>query len=94
MSPKAKHIPDNAHRTTVCLTDEDRAAINWISAARRRRRDNRTTLNDILVDSLWYMLENKEHKTREEIQGMVPPALVDEPVETNVTKMPKPKNTR
>jgi hypothetical protein len=94
MSPKAKHIPDHARRTTVCLTDDERAAINWISVARRRRRDDRTTINDILVDAIWYMLENKEHKTREEIQAMVPPLSAGEPAQANVTEMPKPKNVR
>src|SRR5208337_1808616 len=64
MSPREKHIPDDAHRTSVCLTAEERTAIRWISEIRRTKKDKRTTCNDILVDALWYFLEKTECKTR------------------------------
>jgi hypothetical protein len=63
MSPREKHIPDDAKKTTVGLTPEDSAAINWIGQSRRNRKDKRTTTNDILVDALWYFLERTEGKT-------------------------------
>jgi hypothetical protein len=94
MSPRAKHIPDNAHQTTICLTDEEQAAVSWIKAARRLRREDRTTLNDILVDSLWCLLEKVEGKTRDEIRAMVPHVPVSQTLQDNVTEMPKPKNKR
>ena len=92
MSPRAKHIPDGAHQTTICLTDEDQAAVNWIKAARKLRGDDRRTLNDILVDSLWYLLENVEGKMREEIRAMIPHAPKNQNVQDNVTEMPKSKS--
>lgn len=92
MSPRPKHIPDNAHKTTIGLTDLDLAAINWIRAARRARREDRKTLNDILVDALWYFLEKTEAKTREEMANMIPAPQVGKPEPSNVTRMPKPKN--
>ncbi len=94
MSPRAKHIPDNAHQTTICLTSEDQAAINWIKEARRLRGDNRKTLNDILVDSLWHLLEKVEGKTREEIRVMVPQVTHAQTLQDNVKEMPRPSNKR
>ena len=91
MSPRAKHIPDDAQRTSICLTMEDRAAIRWISDVRRLKKDNRITTNDILVDALWHFLEKTEGKTRNQIEAMVPDRLSGE--RTNkITEMPKPRN--
>jgi len=94
MSPREKHIPDDAQRTSVCLTAEDRAAIRWISEVRRLKKENRTTTNDILVDALWYFLEKTERKTREEIRAGLPAAAVDERPQKKVAEMPKPRNKR
>jgi hypothetical protein len=94
MSPREKHIPDDAHRTSVCLTAEDRAAIRWISEVRRVKKDKRTTTNDILVDALWYFLAKTEGKTIDQIRAMVPTVSLDERSQNKVTEMPKPKNKR
>jgi hypothetical protein len=94
VSPREKHIPDDAQRTSVCLTAEDRAAIRWINEVRRTKKEKRTTTNDILVDALWYFLEKTEHKTREEMRGTLPPLPVEGRPSEKVTEMPKPKNKR
>lgn len=94
MSPRERHIPDDAVRTTVSLTAEDRAAINWIITVRRMAKSKRTTINDILVDSLWYFLEKTEKKTRDEIQAMVPSIPREERTKSKVTEMPKPRSKR
>jgi hypothetical protein len=94
MSPKEKHIPDDAHRTSVSLTAVDRTALRWISEVRRMKQDKRTTLNDILIDALWYFLEKTEGKTKEQIQAMVPTVPVEERPQKKVTEMPKPKTKR
>ena len=93
MSPREKHIPDDAQRTSVCLTAADRAAIRWISEVRRAKRDKRTTSNDILVDALWHFLEKTEGKTRNEIRAMVP-TVPAERTQSKITEMPKPKHKR
>jgi hypothetical protein len=87
MSPREKHIPDDAKKTTVGLTPEDSGAIRWISDSRRLRKDKRTTTNDILVDALWYFLEKNEGKTRDQIQAMIPVVPVDEHPKSKVTEM-------
>lgn len=92
MSPRAKHIPDNALRTTIALTVEERMAIRWIADVRRQKLDNRTTTNDILVDALWYFLLKEEGKTREQIGAMVPIAPIQP--KAKVTQMPKSKGKR
>lgn len=94
MSPREKHIPDDAHRTSVCLTAEDRAAIRWISEVRRAKKDRRTTSNDILVDALWYFLEKTQGRTKDQIRATVPARPIDERPQNKVTEMPKPKNRR
>jgi hypothetical protein len=94
MSPREKHIPDDAQRTTVCLTAEDRAAIRWLSEVRRAKKSKRTTSNDILVDALWHFLEKTEGKTKDQIRAIVPAVAVEEHQQKKVTVMPKLKNKR
>ena len=93
MSPREKHVPDDAKKTTVALTAEESAAIHWISQSRRNKKDKRTTTNDILVDALWYFLEKTEGKTQDQIRAMVPVAPVDERPKNKVTEM-KPTGRR
>jgi hypothetical protein len=90
VSPKEKHVPYEAERTSVCLTLEDRAAIRWISDVRKREKNKRTTINDIVVDALWNFLEEKYGRTREQIQATVPPPLAKLPP-SKITQMPKKK---
>lgn len=90
MSPREKHIPDHAQRTSVCLTAEERAAIRWISEVRRNEKNKRTTTNDILIDALWYFLEKTESKSRDDIRAMVPAIRATVPSRGNVKQMPKP----
>jgi hypothetical protein len=94
MSPREKHIPDDAQRTSVCLTAEDRAAIRWIGEVRRAKRDKRTTTNDILVDALWHFIETTEGKTKDQIRAMLPTVPSDERSQNKVTEMPRPKSKR
>ena len=91
VSPREKHIPDDAHRTSICLTAEDRAAIRWISEVRRASKSKRTTSNDILVDALWFFLEQAEGKTRRDIRAMIPVTPAGATLSNKVTEMPRPK---
>ena len=94
MSPREKHIPDDAQRTSICLTAEDRSAIRWISEVRRAKNDRRTTSNDVLVDALWYFLEKTEGKTKDQIRATMPPRPANPHLQSKVTQMPKPRNKR
>jgi hypothetical protein len=94
MSPREKHIPDDAQRTSICLTAEQRAAIRWIEEVRRGKKDKRITTNDILIDALWYFLEKTEGKTKDQIRAMVPAIQADDRQQNKVTEMPKLKNRR
>jgi len=94
MSPREKHIPNDADRTSVCLTAEDRGAIHWIREVRRAQKDKRTTINDILVDALWYFLEQTEGKTKDQIRATLPAVPIHERSQSKVTEMPKPKKKR
>ena len=92
MSPREKHIPESAQRTSICLTAEDRAAIRWINEARRQKKDKRITANDILVDALWHFLEKTEGKTRDQMRLMIPAAPSDERAKGNLAEMPRQRD--
>jgi hypothetical protein len=92
MSPREKHIPNDAQRTSVCLTAADRGAIRWISEVRRAKKNRRTTTNDILVDSLWYFLEKTEGKTKDQIKATLPVLPEEDGARSKITEMPKLKN--
>jgi hypothetical protein len=94
MSPREKHIPDDAQRTSVCLTAEDRAAIRWISEIRRAKKDKRTTTNDILVDALWYLLDKTEGKTKDQMKTTIPTVKINQSPQNKVTEMPTSKKRR
>lgn len=70
------------------MTDEERAAIAWIGSIRRGRENDRTTINDILVDALWDLVQ-KEGRTRDDFLIMSPPPRQNESIQSNVTEMPK-----
>lgn len=90
MSPKEKHIPDDAQRTSVCLRIEEKAAIRWIGDVRKREKNNRTTINDILVDALWDYLKERYGRTREQIEVTAAPPIL-KPARAKITQMPQKK---
>ena len=94
MSPREKHIPDDAKKTTVALTAEDSAAIHWISQSRRNKKDKRTTTNDILVDALWHYAGSVEGLSRDKIRAMIPVVPAETRDQSKVTEMPRPKSKR
>jgi hypothetical protein len=90
MCPREKHVPEGARATSLSLTDEDRAAIVWVGSVRRRRKNNRTTLNDILVDALWELVQ-KEGKTEEDFRAMMPTEPAEEKPPSKIKEMPNRK---
>lgn len=93
MSPPKKHVAEGAKNTTVRLTAEDYEAIHEISKMRQANNDDRTRLNDILVDALWHFLKHATGKTRDQIRALLPPAQPSQP-QNNIAQMPKPKEKR
>jgi hypothetical protein len=71
---RPRTISDNATPTSISLTPAERMAIHVISENRKARNEKRTTANEVVVDAVWYLLENFEHKTREQIEALLPPA--------------------
>jgi hypothetical protein len=91
MCPKERHIPAHARSTTIALTGEEKLAIQLIGAARRQRGNNRSTMNDVLIDALWELAE-KEGVTRAQIASVLPILSEEKQVNNNVTEMPKFKS--
>jgi hypothetical protein len=75
----------------VTLEPEDYGAINWVTRVRNNNGNDRTRLNDILRDALWYYMEKVEGKTREDIAATLPPMPAQEKASANVAQMPKPR---
>jgi hypothetical protein len=55
-------------------------AIHVISENRKARQDGKTTANEIVVDAVWHLLETVEHKTRQQIEDLLPP---EQPIPEN-----------
>jgi hypothetical protein len=89
VSPRPKHVPDDAYRTTIRLSDEELAAINWLRTSRRQRGNERKTLNDVVVDGIWNLLEREEGMTREQIGATIPRRPLTAKAPQNVREMPK-----
>lgn len=88
---KDKHLADDAKRTSISLTPEDRAAIFLIGMDRQAKGDKRNRNNDILVDALWYFFEQTTGKTREQIRTMLPTIPTEDRQPAKITEMPNPK---
>jgi hypothetical protein len=71
---RPRTISDNAKATSISLTPAERMAIHVISENRKARKEKKTTANEIVVDAVWYLLEHAEHKAREQIEALLPPA--------------------
>jgi hypothetical protein len=93
MSPRDKHVPSSAKHTTVRLTLEDHEAIHEIAKVRTANNNDKTRLNDIMVDALWDLLRRTTGKTRDDIKALLPPASQPKS-QSNVTQMPKAKKKR
>ena len=89
--PKEPHVPKNAKCTTVRLSREQYEAWHQIARARETSTDsntqNRTRLNDVLVDGLWDLLKKETGKTPKDIDASLP--RMPEETKNNVTAMPK-----
>lgn len=89
---RPKTRSDDAKATTVCFTPTEKLAIHVISENRKARNEKRTTANEILVDALWHFLVSVEHKTREQIEVLLPPSAPRQiAAPSNLAQMPKPK---
>lgn len=94
MSPRPKHIPDEAYRTTIRLADDEQFAIEFLKMARRQKRSERKTLNDLLVDGIWLLLEREEGKSKDEIRAMMPTRPITASPPAKVKEMPRRKSQR
>jgi len=92
MTPREKHVPDDAQRTSVCLTAEDKMAILLIGQSRRAQGSKMTTMNDIVADALWELFERTTGKTKDQVRALLP--AVPTSSRSKITQMPKPGRKR
>jgi hypothetical protein len=71
---RPRTISEKAKPTSISFTPAERMAIHVISENRKAREEKKTTASEIVVDAVWYLLEQVEHKTREQIEALLPPA--------------------
>lgn len=82
LSGRKKRIPDDAEGTTVYLTPEDQVVLRVILARRKKRRDERSSINEILVDGIWRILIQDEQITKPQIEALL---RVEKQSESRVT---------
>ncbi len=85
---RPRGVSKKARPTTISFTPTERMAIHVISENRKARNEKKTTANEIVVDAVWHLLETVEHKTREQIEVLLPPPLGEEKPLRKVAEMP------
>jgi hypothetical protein len=89
LAGRPKTVSDDAKATTVSFTPTEKMVIHVIIENRKARKEKGITANEIVVDAVWHLLECVEHKTRAQIEALLPPAPQEqaEP-RPKVTEMP------
>jgi hypothetical protein len=92
---RPRTVSKNARATSVSYTPAERMALHVISENRKSRNEKRTTTNEIVVDAIWHLLETAEHRTRVQIETLLPPAPPEvEKTQIKIMQMQKPKKKR
>lgn len=71
MGGRKKRISDDAEGTTVYLTPDEQVVLRVILARRKKRGDQRSSINEIIVDGIWKVLVECEQVTREQIDALL-----------------------
>jgi hypothetical protein len=71
LAGRKKRISDDAEGTTVYLTPEEQIVLRVILARRKKRQDERSSLNEIIVDGLWRLLLEDENVTKQQIDALL-----------------------
>ena len=74
MVGRPKTVSDDAKPTTVSFTPTEKMAVHVIVENRKARKEKGITANEVLVDAVWHLLECVEHKTRGQIEALLPAA--------------------
>jgi hypothetical protein len=95
-SGRPRSVSEKAKATTISFTPAERMAIHVISENRKARSEGKTTANEIVVDAVWHLLEQVEHKSREQIEGLLPPAPNREetPPLSKIAQMPSTRSRK
>jgi hypothetical protein len=85
---RTKRIPDDAEGTTVYLTPDEQIALRLILARRKKRADERSSLNEIIVDGIWRILTEDERITKAQLDELL--QIETRTTIANVTELRKP----
>jgi hypothetical protein len=89
MAGRKKRLPHDAKPVTISLSGEERLALQVIEARRQRRLEGRDSPSEIVSDAIWYLLENREKMSREQISTLLPSQSEEQ---SNLKPFPKKRN--
>lgn len=82
---KKKRLDDDAEQVAVYLTPKEQLVMDVIAGRRKRRKEERTSPSEIVVDGLWKILVESEGVAREKIEELL--AVQVESVSPNNVKV-------
>lgn len=86
---KKKRLDDDAEQVAVYLTPKEKLVMDVIAGRRKKRKEDRTSPSEIVVDGLWKILVEGEGVPKEKIEDLL--AVQTEATEsTNLKVFPKP----
>lgn len=82
---KKKRLDDDAEQVAVYLTPKEQLVMDVIAGRRKRRKEERTSPSEIVVDGLWKILVESAGVAREKIEELL--AVQVESVSPNNVKV-------
>lgn len=69
--PRKKRLDDDAEQVAVYLTPKEKLVMDVIAGRRKKRREDRTSPSEIVVDGLWKILTEAERVPKEKIEELL-----------------------
>jgi hypothetical protein len=69
---RKKRLDKDAEQATVYLTPVEQLVVSVIAGRRKNRKEERTSLSEIVVDGLWKILTEAEGVPKEKIEELLP----------------------
>ncbi len=86
---KRKRLADDAEQVAVYLTPTEKLVLDVIAGRRKKRREERTSPSEIVVDALWKVLTESENIAKERIRDLLAVTSVVADGPKNVKVFPK-----
>jgi hypothetical protein len=86
---RKKRLDDDAEQVAVYLTPTEKLVMDVIAGRRKKRKEERTSPSEIVVDGLWKILTEAEGVAREKIQELLAVQAENKQEPDNLKILPK-----